>query len=50
MLEGLLQVDDTFTLDEFSCDYDKSERKLIVNFSAHNADGEEVEGNDVWQD
>ena len=50
ILGGLSQVDSSFLIDEFNCNYDPSTRKLSVSFTAHNADGETVEVSDLWQD
>lgn len=50
VLDGLLQVDDTFVIDTFSCEFNKNKRSLNVAFTAHNSDGKEVEVSDVWQD
>lgn len=50
VLDALLQVDDTFVIDTFSCEFSRNNRSLKVTFTAHNADGEEVEVDDVWQD
>jgi hypothetical protein len=44
--QGLLQIDSSFIIDDFSCQVNG--RDLIVNFSAHNSDGEIVEVNNVW--
>lgn len=46
ILQGLLQVDSSFVLDEISCE--KENRQLTVNFTAHNDDGENVEVSDLW--
>ena len=46
ILDGLQQVDETFVLDSFTTSVDK--RHLTATFTAHNADGEEVEVNNTW--
>lgn len=46
ILQGLLQVDSSFIIDEFSCQI--NERDLTVDFSAHNSNGEIVEVNSSW--
>ena len=43
---GLLQVDSSFVIDEFSCAVNG--RTLSVSFTAHNSDGEEIEVSDAW--
>lgn len=42
ILQGLLQVDDTFVITEFVADHDKPTRHLTVSFKAQNAKGETV--------
>ena len=42
VLDGLTQVDETFTLDRFN--YEVTERNLAVSFAAHNSSRETVEG------
>lgn len=37
--QGLLQVDDTFEMTDFSCVFDKTKRKLTISFSATNSAG-----------
>ena len=34
--DGLEQVDSTFVITEFSCEFDRANRHLTVNFSATN--------------
>ena len=43
ILEGLLQVDNSFILTDFSMSLDDNTRKLKVSFKATNADGETIE-------
>lgn len=43
ILDGLQQVDETFKLTKFECSFDREKRKLVIDFSAVNSDGEEVE-------
>lgn len=42
ILQGLLQIDESFVLDSFSCEIDKINRKLVISFTARNGDGETV--------
>ena len=42
ILQGLQQVDSSFVLENFSCDFDKKNRKLDIYFKAKNSDGKEV--------
>lgn len=42
ILQGLRQVDETFTFSDFYIDFDKSTRKLKVSFSASTESGETV--------
>lgn len=46
--QGLSQVDGSFFIDSFSCDYDTNKRKLTVNFVAKNDNGDTIEGANVW--
>ena len=46
--QGLLQVDSTFTITEFTCDIDNSSRKIRAHFKAQVSNGEEVEGEYAW--
>ena len=41
--QGLLQVDDTFVINDFSCEFDRISRKLQISFSATNRAGETTE-------
>ena len=45
---GLLQVDSTFTITEFSYTMDKTARTASVTFKAQTANGEEVGGEFAW--
>lgn len=45
---GLLQVDSTFTITEFTYNADRIERKSVVYFKAHTQNGEEVGGEIEW--
>lgn len=49
ILQGLQQVDSSFVLDSFNCDFDRKNRKLTVSFKARNSSGEEVTGEDVYE-
>lgn len=46
--QGLLQVDSTFTITEFSCEIDSRNRKVKTHFKAQTGSGEEVEGDYAW--
>ena len=50
ILDGLSQVDSSFSISEFSADYNSTIRKLTAKFTAYNENGETVEVVDVWQD
>ena len=39
---GLEQVDSTFVLTEFSCEFDRANRHLTVNFTATDEAGETI--------
>ena len=41
--QGLLQVDDTFVINDFSCEFDRTLRKLAISFSATNGEGETIQ-------
>ena len=43
LLAGLQQVDESFSLQTFSCNVEKG-RRLVVNFSAANGEGQDVTG------
>ncbi len=43
ILDGLRQVDVTFELTGFECDFDRETRKLVINFSASNSGGDTIE-------
>jgi len=42
ILQGLLQVDSSFVMTDFSMSLDKVSRHLVVTFTAENADGKVV--------
>lgn len=46
--EGLSQVDSSFFIDTFSCNFDENTRKLTVKFTAKNENGDTIEGENVW--
>ena len=48
VFQGLLQVDSSFFMTDFSVEIDAETRKLKIYFSAVNDNGEEVEGAHVW--
>ena len=45
---GLLQVDSTFTITDFTYEVDKATRKAKITFHAQNENGEEVGGDYTW--
>lgn len=45
---GLRQVDDTFTLTEFSYEADRTNRRATVSFKAQTGSGEDVGGEITW--
>ena len=46
--QGIAQVDDTLTIDEFTCNLDNENRKLNVYFTAKNSDDETVKISNSW--
>lgn len=46
--QGLSQVDENLTIEDFSCEFDETTRKLKVNFKAKNAKGETMEVSNAW--
>lgn len=46
--QGLLQVDSTFAITEFTCEIDSRNRKIKAHFKAQVSSGEEVEGDYTW--
>lgn len=48
IIQGLHQVDSSFILENFSCDFDRKNRKLEINFKAKNSDGETVSGSSEY--
>lgn len=48
IIQGLQQVDSSFVLETFNCDFDRKNRKLTVNFKAKNSDGEIVSGSAAY--
>lgn len=48
IIEGLSQIDSSLYLEEFSCDFDRINRKLTVKFKAKNESGEELEEVLAW--
>lgn len=42
LLQGLLQVDSSFSITEFFADFDAETRKLSITLTAQKDDGEEV--------
>lgn len=43
--KGIAQVDDTLTIDEFVCNFDKESRKLSIFFTAKTTSGETISVN-----
>ena len=43
ILQGLQQVDSSFVLETFNCDFNSKHRKLTISFTAKNSTGEVVE-------
>lgn len=48
IIQGLQQVDSSFVLENFNCDFDIKSRKLTINFKAKNSDGEIVSGSNEY--
>lgn len=48
IIQGLQQVDDSFVLETFNCDFDRKNRKLVIDFEAKNSDGETVSGSSEY--
>lgn len=48
ILEGLMQVDETFEITSFSCLFDRETREMRVNFTAKTKNGEEIEVGNTW--
>lgn len=48
IMDGLSQVDNTFAINNFKTNFNKSTRKLKVDFDAINDDGENIALSDVW--
>lgn len=48
IIQGLQQVDSSFVLETFNCDFDRKNRKLTINFKAKNSDGETVSGSSEY--
>lgn len=46
--QGVAQVDDTLTIDDFSCIYDNESRNLKVLFTAKTADNETISVSTDW--
>lgn len=49
ILQGLQQVDSSFVLDSFKCDFDRNGRTLTVSFKAKNSAGEEITDEEVFE-
>lgn len=48
ILQGLLQVDSSFFVENFETSFESKTRKLNVYFTAKNSNNETVEINNVW--
>lgn len=48
ILNGLLQVNETFTISNLTTDYNKNTRKLFVSFTATTEDGESITLSQTW--
>ena len=48
VFQGLLQVDSSFAMTEFSAELDRNTRHINIHFTAVNSGGEEVEGVNIW--
>lgn len=48
ILDGLQQVDPTFTIDTFETSFDRDSRKLSVKVTASTENGNTVELSDTW--
>lgn len=46
--QALSQVDNSLTITDFTCEHDKINRKLTINFKAINEEGETVEVTNTW--
>ena len=44
ILQGLMQVDSSLFITDFSTYYDRENRSLFVSFAAQNDNGETIEG------
>lgn len=47
--EGLSQIDSSFSITEFSYEFDSDKRKLKVSFSATNDDGTVIDGENTFE-
>lgn len=47
--QGLLQIDSSLVLTDFSMDFDSKSRTLSVRFTTVNGDGESVEVNNIFE-
>lgn len=48
LVNGLLQVDETFDLVDFNMEFDRKNRILHITFSARNGSGQTIEGVKTW--
>ena len=47
--QGIAQVDETLTVSEFACKYDKANRCMKVDFAARTTENETVEVSVAWR-
>lgn len=48
ILQGLQQVDSSFVLETFNCDFNSKNRKLTISFNAKNSSGNLVSGSNEY--
>ncbi len=48
ILQGLQQVDSSFVLETFNCDFNSKHRKLTISFTAKNSSGDLVSGSNEY--
>ena len=48
ILQGLQQVDSSFVLEMFTCDFDNKNRKLTISFTAKNSSDNVVSGSNEY--
>ena len=50
IIQGLQQVDSSFVLEMFTCDFDSKNRKLTISFTAKNSSDDVVSGSNEYQE